>query len=244
MITRFDSQKSTNFPGGFSIVCPVADFLLLVGSDINERYRSNTLYFFNENIVDSLEFESKIVNVLARNDRFIVVFENLVLVYTFPEKNLVKTIRTANNTYGACAISNSSSFVLATSFQPGYVRVDDFDKDETNQSQIHENSIVVITINNENKLGASASERGTLVRVFDIRSLNVLYELRRGNTVSHISCLEFSLNSDYVIASNSKNTIHLWDISSTSSYSHLKYLPAYFSSKTSISKLYMNPDII
>mmetsp|Transcript_4538 Transcript_4538/g.4409 ORF Transcript_4538/g.4409 Transcript_4538/m.4409 type:complete len:95 (-) Transcript_4538:128-412(-) len=89
-------------------------------------------------------------------------------------------------------------------------------------------------------MGASASEKGTLIRVFDCTSLAILHELRRGNIPSRISTIAFG--QGFVIAANTKNTVHLWDIEeegSSSSFGFRNYLPAYFTNKLSSCKLYL-----
>ncbi|CAG9318524.1 unnamed protein product [Blepharisma stoltei] len=247
-VFKYDLQKGINFPGGFSLICnvPNSNTTLLVASVLNQRQNPNTLYYWNEDskgISDEKNFDYKILNILARYDKIVVICENIIFIYSYPDNQQLKLIRIEGNSYGACAISYEGEFILATTTQIGQIRIENIDSGEIRQNPMHENPIVYIALNSDSRMGASASEQGTLIRVFDCNSLAVLHELRRGNTPSRISTIAFG--QSFVIAANTKNTVHLWDIDGDQSGSYFgikNYLPSYFTNKPSSCKLYLPND--
>jgi len=69
-----------------------------------------------------------------------------------------------------------------------------------------------MTLNSEGNLLATASEKGTLVRLFDTDTGTVLQELRRGTDQAEIFCLAFDPVSKYIACSSDKGTIHIFTI--------------------------------
>ena len=60
---------------------------------------------------------------------------------------------------------------------------------------------------------ATASEKGTVIRVFDANDGTKLHELRRGlKRTANINSLSFSIDSDYLICSSDTETVHIFKI--------------------------------
>lgn len=57
---------------------------------------------------------------------------------------------------------------------------------------------------------ATASNTGTVIRVFDIPSGNKLYSFRRGNRPSLITSISFSPSSDMIAVGSSSGTVHIF----------------------------------
>mmetsp|Transcript_16257 Transcript_16257/g.16181 ORF Transcript_16257/g.16181 Transcript_16257/m.16181 type:complete len:95 (+) Transcript_16257:476-760(+) len=92
---------------------------------------------------------------------------------------------------------------------PGYIKITNFETRETKQALIHENPVVHLSLDYSGTYGASASEQGTIIRVFDCNTLEVLHELRRGTNPALISSITFSPENKYLIATSNRFTIHL-----------------------------------
>ena len=59
---------------------------------------------------------------------------------------------------------------------------------------------------------ASASEKGTLIRVWDCHTGEPLRELRRGVDRAEIYCLCFNYNSTFIACSSDKGTVHIYSL--------------------------------
>ena len=57
---------------------------------------------------------------------------------------------------------------------------------------------------------ATASDKGTLVRIFDTETTFLLQELRRGSDNAEIYSLGFDPVSKYISCSSDKGTIHIF----------------------------------
>ena len=74
----------------------------------------------------------------------------------------------------------------------------------------HQGELACIAINQKGNLIATASEKGTLIRVWDAHKKFLLNELRRGCDPATIFCINFSPDSDFLCCSSDKGTIHIF----------------------------------
>jgi len=109
----------------------------------------------------------------------------------------------------------------------------------------HESSIRVVTINNRANVIATASERGTVIRLFKRKAhtgpFELWKELKRGTYQSGIYCINFSSDSKYLCSTSSSGTLHifdLWPSSQESSGGIFGYLVSFASSMTSETSLF------
>lgn len=126
----------------------------------------------------------------------------------------VASIATIDNPYGVGAISyDKDRFIMATlETKPGYVRVENFNGGAVKTASLHENPIAILSIDYSGTYGASASEQGTIIRVFDCITLDILHELRRGSSPAKISSIVFSPDHNYLISASNRATIHAWNL--------------------------------
>jgi WD40 repeat protein len=70
----------------------------------------------------------------------------------------------------------------------------------------------VITLNYAGTLLATASVKGTLIRIFSTDTGNPLSEVRRGQKEAVIYSLSFDMKSQWLACSSDRNTIHLFSV--------------------------------
>ncbi|KAG7304733.1 hypothetical protein JYU34_010084 [Plutella xylostella] len=71
---------------------------------------------------------------------------------------------------------------------------------------------------------ATASERGTLVRVWDTGAKTLLHELRRGSDYADVYCISFNPSGSLLCLVSDKGTLHVW--SCARAPAHLAAAPA------------------
>ncbi|XP_036195740.1 WD repeat domain phosphoinositide-interacting protein 1 isoform X4 [Myotis myotis] len=77
----------------------------------------------------------------------------------------------------------------------------------------HEGTLAAITFNASGSKLASASEKGTVIRVFSVPEGQKLYEFRRGmKRYVTISSLAFSMDSQFLCASSNTETVHIFKL--------------------------------
>ena len=88
--------------------------------------------------------------------------------------------------FGICYDPNVTIIAFPDKAKKGKVRIKNMDKNSTNTVDAHENIISFISFNNNGSIMATASDRGTLIRVFNVFDGKLLVELRRGSKGSEI----------------------------------------------------------
>ena len=77
----------------------------------------------------------------------------------------------------------------------------------------HENSIQAMAIDFSGRFLATASEKGTLIRIFLTEDASLLQELRRGSDKATIFSISFNMSANLLACSSSdKSTIHIFSV--------------------------------
>lgn len=79
--------------------------------------------------------------------------------------------------------------------------------------EAHRSPLACITLNSDGTLLATASDKGTIIRVFSIPDGHKLYQFRRGSMPSRIYSMSFNTTSTLLCVSSSTDTIHLFKLS-------------------------------
>jgi len=74
----------------------------------------------------------------------------------------------------------------------------------------HETHVACFALNTDGTRIATASEKGTLIRIFDTATGTKLQEVRRGLDKAEIYSLAFNTNSQWLACSSDKGTIHVF----------------------------------
>ncbi|KAJ2804508.1 Phosphatidylinositol 3,5-bisphosphate-binding protein [Coemansia guatemalensis] len=76
----------------------------------------------------------------------------------------------------------------------------------------HSTSISALAVSADGSMVASASEKGTLIRIFDTVSGRLLHELRRGVDRADIYSIAFSPDNTRLCVSSDKGTVHVFNL--------------------------------
>jgi len=192
------------------------NILALVGSGSNPKYPPNKVMIWDDyqnKCIAELEFRSEVKAVKLRRDRIVVVLENKVYVYNFADLQLLHQIETCPNPKGLCALSPSSTTVLAVpGLKAGSVHIEMYDTKQTQIIQAHNNPLTQIILNLDGTKLATCSEKGTLIRIFDTKTGEQLKELRRGADKAEIYSISFSADSQWICVSSDKGTVHVYGL--------------------------------
>lgn len=179
--------------------------------------------------------------VKLHKNLLIVVLEDQVIVYDHDIRELSRCA-TTENPNGIVAISpDTENIVLAyPAVQVGMIRVEHLScGDKKNYIKAHESKICQMALNRDGTRLASASEKGTLIRVFDTTSGDLIKEVRRGTKQAHIYSIAFSDDSNFLCCSSDTGTIHVFSMidktqNRTSSFSFVGgYIASIFNSEWS-----------
>lgn len=176
-----------------------------------------------------------------------VVEKNRIHVFSFPTNpKKLFTIDTRDNPKGLCEVSMYSSSERQILALPGHktgtIQLIDLAATEPGKSaspvniSAHQNDIACIALNHQGTMIATASHKGTLIRVHDTLRKTLLVELRRGADPATLYCINFSPDSDFLCASSDKGTIHIFALKDTqlnrrSSFAKMSFLGQYVESQ-------------
>lgn len=78
--------------------------------------------------------------------------------------------------------------------------------------EAHRSPLSCITINSRGTLLATASDKGTIIRVFSVPDGQKLYQFRRGSMPSRIYSMSFNITSTLLCVSSATETIHIFKL--------------------------------
>jgi len=226
------------------------NYLALIGGGRPPKYPTNKVMIWDDRkskCVIELPFKSEVKAVRLRRDRIVVVLETRVIVFTFTQSpQQLHVFKTIENPKGLCVLSPEASNSLLVFPGPAVGQVQVVDLADTKKAAsilaAHETSLSCIALNHDGTLLATASRKGTLIRVFDTQSNKKLHELRRGSNKATITCISFSKDSKLVCVSSDTKTVHIFnlehkdDAGSIGSAAKRMLLPSIASSQWSFAK--------
>lgn len=94
----------------------------------------------------------------------------------------------------------------------GHVRVELYDKRQQTLIPAHEGALACIALNQNGKRLATASEKGTLIRIFCTETGGLLQELRRGADKAIVYSIAFSADNRWLACTSDKGTVHIFGL--------------------------------
>ncbi|KAL8657864.1 MAG: hypothetical protein Q9226_001497 [Calogaya cf. arnoldii] len=192
-----------------------------------------------QSTICELTFPTAVLAIRLNRKRLAVVLEDQIYLYDISNMKLLHTIETSPNPNAIVALSPSSescylAYPLPQKSPPvnlnshaphapptsdhippttGDVLIFDTLKLEAiNVAEAHRSPLSCISLNNTGTLLATASDKGTIIRVFAIPSAKKLYQFRRGSMPSRICSMAFNATSTLLCVSSASDTVHIFKL--------------------------------
>lgn len=166
----------------------------------------------NRKEIRKIECKQEIRGLRVHKDYLAVVMIDNVSIYTMSGK-FVQIFKSYNNPTGMCAISHNKKTLLAfPDTDKGVVQVVNLNVMDYETYKAHDNDIEMICLSNDGTYMATASSKGTIIRVVELAKGNLVRELRRGSQPTTIYSLSFNSNNENLLCSGSSGTVHLFDL--------------------------------
>ena len=219
---RFDERGGGE--GGVGVVEMLfrCNILALVGGGKAPRYSPCKVMIWDDHqsrCIGELSFRVPVRGVRLRRDKIVVVLEHKIYVYNFADLKILHQTDTVANPKGLCALSpaQGDAVMACPGLNRGQVRVEHYDRNVTKFIAAHDGDLAELALSLDGRMLATASEKGTLVRVYDAREATLLHEFRRGADRATIYSIAFSPSKEYLACTSDKGTMHVYPVS----YTHL-----------------------
>ncbi|ORZ27626.1 WD40-repeat-containing domain protein [Lobosporangium transversale] len=191
-----------------------------------------------QSTICELTFPTSILSVKLNRKRLIVVLEDQIYVYDISNMKLLHTIETSPNPNAICALSPSSDNCYLAYPSPTPSPTSPFHNNGRDDShgpsgdvlifnaltlqvvnivQAHKTSVSNISINFDGTMLATASDKGTVIRIWSIPNAQRLYQFRRGSQSARIYSLSFNMASTLLCVSSDTDTVHIFKLGGSSS---------------------------
>lgn len=158
-----------------------------------------------------MELRTPIQRVRLSTTHIVVVLLNEVNLYKFsspPQKLAV--FSTANNPFGLCCLGKQ--IIAFPGRTPGQVQLVELSTHNVSIIPAHSNSLRALDLSNDGEILATASETGTLIRVWSTANCSKTTEFRRGVDPATIFSIAISPSGSHIAVTSDKSTLHLYDL--------------------------------
>ncbi|CAG8559757.1 4617_t:CDS:2 [Paraglomus brasilianum] len=206
----------------------------LVGAGEQPAFSPRRLQITNtkrQTTICELSFSSSILAVKLNRRRLIVVLETTIYIYDISNMKLLHDIHTSPNPNAICALSPSNENCYIAYPSPTPSPSSPFSSNAQNASpsgdvylfdaaslqvvnivQAHKSPVAYVAINSDGSLLATASDKGTVIRVFSIPNAQKLYQFRRGSYPTRIHSISFNVMSTLLCVSSDTDTVHIFKL--------------------------------
>ncbi|XP_074080828.1 WD repeat domain phosphoinositide-interacting protein 1 isoform X2 [Macrotis lagotis] len=215
-------HESSEIPDVYIVERLFSSSLVVVVSHTKPR-QMNVYHFKKGTEICNYSYSSNILSIRLNRQRLLVCLEESIYIHNIKDMKLLKTILDIPiNPTGLCALSiNHSNSYLA---YPGSLTTGEIVLYDGNTLKTvctipaHDGPLAAITFNSVGSKLASASEKGTVIRVFSVPEGQKLFEFRRGmKRYVNINSLVFSMDSQFLCASSNTETVHIFKLDSLTS---------------------------
>ncbi|XP_030028481.1 WD repeat domain phosphoinositide-interacting protein 4 isoform X2 [Manduca sexta] len=174
-------------------------------------------------------FKSPIRALRARKDKVAVVLTSSIQVLSLPSLQRVALLRTPAAARPLCALAtepNAPQLLAAPAHRKGSLQILDVSRAVKGAHSsspavlgCHQTDLVCLSLSPGGGKLATASERGTIIRLWDTHTKHMLHELRRGSDYADVYCITFNPSGSLVCCVSDKGTLHVW--AARGSFAHL-----------------------
>ncbi|KAK7433239.1 Phosphatidylinositol 3,5-bisphosphate-binding protein [Neonectria magnoliae] len=209
-------KASRDFNAGIGLVqmMGMTNYLALVGGGRSPKFAMNKTIIWDDmkgKVALEITALTAVRGVQLGRERIAVVLQNSVRVYSFAKPpDLLHVYETADNLLGLCCLSEKKlAFPGRTA---GQIQLVELATGNVSIIPAHSSALKAITLSPDGELLASASETGTLIRVYATSNCARVAELRRGIDPATIFSLAFSPSGTVLACTSDKSTLHVFDV--------------------------------
>lgn len=190
------------------------NYLALVGGGKDPRWPQTKVIIWDDakkKEAVTLEHKTAVIRVRLTRTHIVVALQNAIHLYAFssPPKR-VALFETTDNHLGLCCLGQK--LLAFPGRSPGKIQLVELKTNNVSIIPAHASSLRAIELSQDETLLATASETGTLIRVFSTANCAKLAELRRGVDPAFIFSIAISPDSNTLAVTSDKSTLHVFDL--------------------------------
>eukprot|EP00403_Amphidinium_massartii_P016367 CAMPEP_0178417472 /NCGR_PEP_ID=MMETSP0689_2-20121128/24591_1 /TAXON_ID=160604 /ORGANISM="Amphidinium massartii, Strain CS-259" /LENGTH=322 /DNA_ID=CAMNT_0020038837 /DNA_START=207 /DNA_END=1175 /DNA_ORIENTATION=+ len=194
----------------FALVCKKEDDVLAGDLQKVRLYTANNHAFGKE-----LRSKEAVKSVILSLSTLAVVCETHIKLYAGEDLRPLRHLDTAPNPKGLCTLASSSKtnwMLCCPGAETGNVGVLCCDETASHTFKAHQKEVAALVLSMGGRLLATASDFGTVVKVFDPSNGRLLYRLRRSSPGirKEIVRLTFSADERFLAVSSTSPKVHLF----------------------------------
>merc|ERR1719242_1362588 len=184
------------------------NLVAMVAGGRRAKYADNTVMVYDDlssKMVLEFTCPDPVLAVRMKKDNLVAVCRNKIHVFSFPNNaRKLFSVDTRDNPLGLCEVSplrtGDREVMVFPGYKTGSIQMMDLFTSEQKVSSApvvvnaHKNELVCLAINQAGSLVATASTKGTLVRIWD---------------KARIYCINFSCSDEWLCCSSDKGTVHI-----------------------------------
>lgn len=191
-----------------------SNYLALVGGGKSPKFAMNKAIIWDDSkgkVAIEITALAPVRGVQLSPERVVVVLQNSVRVYSFAKPpNLLHVYETADNLSGLCCLSDKQ--LVFPGRTAGQVQIVELETGNVSIIPAHSSALRALQLSPDGELLATASDTGTLIRIFSTGNCAKVAELRRGVDPATIFSLGFSPSSTLIACTSDKSTLHVFDV--------------------------------
>jgi len=201
-----------------------SNILAMTGGGLFPYFPQNKVVIWDENnerIKAEISLKQEIRNIKFKHEYLFVLTDNKIYVYSFFENLTLKMVK--NTIYNPKGIFETNSIdepcyfaylsaenVLKSENKDGIIYIYNLTDDSQSIISAHTSPIQCMKFNYKGNFFATASEKGTLIRIFKTGDKTPARELRRGLETTKIYSLDFDYFDSWLICISKTGTLHAW----------------------------------
>ncbi|KAJ5833446.1 hypothetical protein N7474_001757 [Penicillium riverlandense] len=209
-------KVSRDFNAGIGVaeMLGQSNYLAIVGGGRNPKFPQNKLVIWDDakqKAAITLEFRTSVLGVRLSKSRIVVALLNSVHVFAFsnpPQK--LSVFETTDNPSGLACLGRK--LLAFPGRSAGQVQMIELETGNISIIPAHSSPLRAMALSPDGELLATASEVGTLIRIFATANCTKLAELRRGVDHAVIFSLAFSPSNTLLAVTSDKSTLHIFDL--------------------------------
>jgi len=217
-VDTLEFTHENNDRGNISLVERLFASSLVALVSTDHPRKLDVCHFKKGSEICNYSYSNAILAVKLNRMRLVVCLEESLYIHNIRDMKVLHTIRdTPPNPRGVCALSphNEHAYLAYPgSATTGEVQIfDTITLRAVINISAHDNPLAAVAFNQQGTRLATASEKGTVIRVFSLPDGEKLFEFRRGlKRCVETQCMSFSQDSLFLCLCSNTETVHIFKL--------------------------------